>query len=133
MNHRKNKQQNGRARRGFVLVTMAAASIAVFGMLGVSVDVARMYVAKNEAQAYVDAAALAAALKLDGTAAGVVAASTAATGLADKWNFMTSSYSGTTVKVASALAGPWTSANTPPSPATNYTYVQITASAPVSL
>jgi Flp pilus assembly protein TadG len=133
MNHQNDKQRNRRARRGFVLVTMAAASIAVFGMLGLSVDVARMYVAKNEAQAYADAAALAGALKLDGTSGGVANAKTAAIGLSDKWNFMTSAYSGTTVEVATALAGPWISAATPPSPATNYTFLRVTASAPVSL
>ncbi len=133
MIHQKNKQQNRRARRGFVLLTMAAASIAVFGCLGLSVDVARMYVAKNEAQAYADAAALAGALKLDGTAAGVTAARTAAIGLSDKWNFMTSTYSGTVVEVATAIGGPWTSAATPPSPATNYTFLRVTATAPVSL
>ncbi len=112
---------------------MTLTAIVVFGCLGLSVDAARMYVAKNEAQGYADAAALAGALKLDGTTAGVTSAQTAATGLADKWNFMTSTYSGTTVEVATSIAGPWTSANTPPSPATNFTYVRVTATAPVSL
>jgi Flp pilus assembly protein TadG len=133
MNHKNNKQRNRRGRQGFVLVTMAVASIAIFGMLGLSVDMARMYVGKNEAQSYADAAALAGALKLDGTSAGVANAKTAAIGLSDKWNFMTSTYSGTTVEVATALAGPWISATTPPSPATNYTFLRITATAPVSL
>ncbi len=133
MNPRIDRKRNPRARRGFVLMTMAAGAVVVFGCLGLSVDAARMYVAKNEAQAYADAAALAGALKLDGTSAGVTAAKTAAIGLSDKWNFMTSTYSGTVVEVATAIGGPWTSASTPPSPATNYTFVRVTATAPISL
>jgi Flp pilus assembly protein TadG len=112
---------------------MAAASVVLFGCLGLAVDVGRMYIAKNEAQGYADAAALAAALKLDGTATGVTAAKNAATGLADKWNFMTSSFSGTIVEVSTTNTGPWTNATSPPSPATDYSYVRVTANAPVSL
>src|SRR5579864_992608 len=107
-----------RAERGFVLVIMALSSVVLFGCLGLAVDVGRMYIAKNEAQAYADAGALVAALKLDGTSTGVTAAKTAATGLADRWNFMTGTFSGTTVEVATATAGPWTDAGSPPSPAT---------------
>jgi hypothetical protein len=92
-----------------------------------------MYIAKNEGQAYSDAAALAAALKLDGTSTGVTNAQTAATSLADRWNFMTSAFSGTVVEVATSSAGPWTSAGSPPNPATDYTYVRVTSSAPLPL
>jgi Flp pilus assembly protein TadG len=133
MRERKDERRNRKQQRGFVLVLMAAASVVLFGCLGLAVDVGRMYVAKNEAQGYADAASLAAALKLDGTSAGVTAAKNAATGMADKWNFMTSNFSGTTVEVATASAGPWTNATSAPSPATNYTYVRVTATAPVTL
>jgi len=54
-------------RRGFVLVTMAASALVIFGALGLSVDIGRMYVAKSEVQAFTDAAALAATLRLNGT------------------------------------------------------------------
>jgi len=37
-------------KRGFVLVTMAIAAIALIGMLGLAVDVGRMFIAKNETQ-----------------------------------------------------------------------------------
>jgi Flp pilus assembly protein TadG len=133
MQEQKGQRRNRRRQRGFILIVMAGASVVLFGCLGLAVDVGRMYIAKNEAQGYADAAALAAALKLDGTSAGVTAAKNAATGMADKWNFMTSNFSGTTVEVATSTAGPWTNANSAPSPATNYTYVRVTANAPVSL
>jgi Flp pilus assembly protein TadG len=112
---------------------MAVSAIVVFGCLGLSMDLGRVYVAKNEAQSYADAAALSAALKLNGTTAGVIAARTAAIGLSDQWNFMSRTFSGTVVEVATSSAGPWTNASVPPSPATNYSYVRVTASAPVSL
>ena len=127
------KRGDRKRQRGFVLVIMAGAAVVLFACLGLAVDVGRMYIAKNEAQGYADAAALAGALKLDGTSAGVTAAKTAATGMADRWNFMTSSFSGTVVEVSTASAGPWTNATSPPSPATNYTYLRVTASAPVAL
>ncbi len=94
-------------------------------------DMGRMYITKNEAQAYADAGALAAAQLLDGTSTGVTAARNAATGVGNKWAFNTTAFTGTTVEVATSSAGPWTSATTPPSPATNYTYVRVTASASV--
>ena len=133
MVHDVSRRRYRKGERGFVLVLMAGAAVVLFGCLGLAVDVGRMYIAKNEAQGYADAAALAGALKLDGTSAGVTAARTAATGIADKWNFMTSSFSGTIVEVATSTAGPWTNATSPPSPATNYTCLRVTASAPVAM
>jgi Flp pilus assembly protein TadG len=127
------RKDGKRLDRGFVLVTMAATSVVLLGALGLAVDIGRMYIAKNEAQSFADAAALAAALKLDGTSTGVTNAQTAATSLPDKWNFVTAAFSGTTVQVAQGTGGPWTSASSPPSPATNYTYVKVTANVAVSL
>jgi Flp pilus assembly protein TadG len=107
---------------------MALTSVALFGFLGLAMDIGRMYITKNEAQAYADAGALAAAQLLDGTSAGVTAAKNAATGVGNKWSFNTTAFTGTTVEVATSSGGPWTSAATPPSPATNYSYVRVTAS-----
>jgi hypothetical protein len=112
---------------GFVLPIMAVSAVVIVGFLGLAVDVGRIYIAKNEAQTFVDAGALAAVLKLDGTAAGVTNAQTAATSLGNQWNFANSAFSGTTVEVSTSSAGPWTSASTPPNPATNYTYLRVTA------
>lgn len=122
-----------RRERGFVLIVMAVSAVVIFGCLGLAIDIGRMYVAKNEAQAYADAAALSGALALNGTTAGVTAAQTAATSNTTQWNFNTASFSGTVVEVATSAAGPWTNATTPPSPATDYGYMRVTASVPVSL
>ena len=112
---------------------MGVFAVVVFGCLGLAVDIGRMYVAKIEAQAYADSAALAGAPVLNGTSAGVTNASTAATSVGNTWNFDTTSFSGTTVDVTASASGPWTNASSPPGPATNYTYLHVTATAPVSL
>ena len=54
-----------RRERGFVLVTMAVAALAIVGALGMAVDVGRAFIAKNETQTFCDSAAYAAVLKLD--------------------------------------------------------------------
>ena len=53
---RTHKWGDRRKDRGFVLVTMALGAVAVFGCLGLAVDLGRMYIVKNEAQSYADAA-----------------------------------------------------------------------------
>ncbi|MGH9354228.1 MAG: pilus assembly protein TadG-related protein, partial [Terriglobia bacterium] len=128
-----NLRSRRRGTRGFVLITMAIAAVVVFACLGLAVDVGRAYIAKNEAQAYADAAALTAALEMDGTSAGITAAQAAAAGVKDKWDFGTKSFTGATVEVAPSSAGPWISADSPPSPASDYIYVRVTAQAPISL
>jgi Flp pilus assembly protein TadG len=128
-----NADRRKRKDRGFILVTMAIASVAVLGCMGLAVDLGRMYIVKNETQSYADAAALAAGLKLDGTSTGVTNAQTAATSLADSWNFGTTKFTGTTVQVATSLGGTWMSAISPPNPATNYIYLRVTANATLPL
>ena len=116
--------------RGFVLVTMTVSAIALMGVVGLGVDIGRMYIAKNETQAYCDSAALAATLALDGTTAGITAAQTAVTNSANTWNLNTTSVSNPTVTFATASAGPWV-AN--PNPATGYRFTRVTATVPLAL
>lgn len=111
--------------RGFVLLTMSASAIALVAVLGLSVDVGRTFIAKNETQAYCDSAALAAALKLDGTTAGIANAQAAVAGSANTWNFKTTAVANPTVTFATSAAGPWL-AN--PNPATNYGYARVASS-----
>lgn len=100
---------------GFVLITMAAACIAMLGALGLAVDMGRIFIAKSETQAYVDAQAVAAALQLDGADTGITNAINAVTvstnswnySSTNRWNFDTSTISSPTVDFASAEAGPW--------------------------
>jgi len=76
-----------RRRRGFVLITAAVAAVAILGMLGLCLDLARLYVGKNELQGFVDAASIAAANRLDGTSAGITAAISEATANVNRWGF----------------------------------------------
>jgi Flp pilus assembly protein TadG len=116
--------------RGFVLITMAITVIALVGVLGMAVDIGRMFIAKNETQAYCDSAALAAALALDGTTGGIANAKTAVTNSTNTWNLDTTKVSSPTVTFATALAGPW---DTNPNPATGYIYARVSATVPLSM
>ena len=131
--HRKSMAVAGRRKsreRGFVLVTMAVAAIALIGILGLAVDLGHIFISKNETQAYCDSAALAAALALDGTTAGIANAKAAVTNSTNGWNFSTASVSSPTVTFATALAGPWQSN---PNPADGYSFARVSATVPMQL
>jgi uncharacterized membrane protein len=57
---------------------IAVSSVVMFGMLGLTIDLGRVYIVKNELQAFVDASSIAAALQLNGTTTGLAAADAAA-------------------------------------------------------
>ena len=118
------------SQRGFVLIIMTAAAIALVGVLGMAVDVGKMFIAKNETQNYCDSAALAAALMLDGTTTGISNAQTAVTNSANTWNLNSSSFGSPTVTFATTTAGPW-AAN--PNPATGYIYVKVATTVSMNL
>jgi len=120
----------GHRERGFVLITMALAAFALIGVLGMAVDIGRMFIVKNETQAYCDSAALAAALALDGTTTGITNAQTAVTNSANTWNFDTTTISNPTVTFATTTAGPWVAS---PNPATGYIYARVAATVPLQL
>src|SRR5437667_5670219 len=116
--------------RGFVLITMAITVIALMGVLGLAVDVGRMFIAKNETQAYCDSAALAAALAIDGTTTGITRAQTAVTNSTNSWNLDSAKINNPTVTFATAIGGPWVAS---PNPATGYIYARVSATVPLSL
>lgn len=116
--------------QGFVLIAIALCAVALVGAVGTAVDIGRMFIAKNETQAFCDSAALAAALSLDGTTNGITAAQTAVANSTNTWNLGTSRISKPAVTFATALTGPWV-AN--PNPADGYTYANVTATAPLQL
>src|SRR6476619_2654816 len=45
-----------RRRAGYVLIVMALSAFVLFGMLGLGLDLGHVFIAKNEAQTYTDAA-----------------------------------------------------------------------------
>ena len=118
------------AKRGFTLLTTGACSIAMLGMLGLAVDLGRVYVVKNEMQAYADSASLAAALELDGTVAGISRAQSAVANNTNRWNLGSTIFSGTQTRFATDANGPWESSPGSPS---DVKYVRVRASGTLSL
>jgi Flp pilus assembly protein TadG len=108
---------------GFVLVAMGVSVVVLLGMLGLVMDLGRTFIAKNEAQAFTDAAALAAVSKLNGTTAGVTAAQAAVTNSTNKWNFTTQSFTDVTTEF-SVDKVTWTNAGSSP---VTVKYVRVTA------
>jgi len=132
-----------RGERGFALLATGASLVAIVGIAGISVDLGRMYIAKNELMAYTDASAVAAALQLDGTSAGIARAQTAAAGMgtgahAMGWDFATKTVTGASLQFAKGLDA---TPNKPdsntwdPNPASpgDYRFVQVTARVDVPL
>jgi hypothetical protein len=117
----------GGRRKGFVLIVFALSLSLILGAAALTFDVGRMYIARNEAQSYCDAAALYAAWKLNGKLDGITAARASALATPKRWEFGTRPFdpSRTTVEFASAFEGPW---NQNPNPADGYTYARVTTS-----
>src|SRR5689334_16537129 len=109
---------------------MAVTAIAMFITLGMAIDIGRMFIAKSETQVFVDAASLAAALKLDGTSSGIAAAKTAVATQTNPWNFGTSAVPSPVVTFAATTAGRWSNS---PASAASILYVTVNATVSVPL
>jgi Flp pilus assembly protein TadG len=84
--------------RGFVLIALSVAMLVLLGVMGMAFDFGRIYIARNEAQVFTDAAAMAAASKLDGTEGGLDRARQAVARLPGRWNLGTRSFTGVVVE-----------------------------------
>lgn len=134
----------GMRRRGVVLILFALSAVVIFGFIGLAFDMGRLYIVRNEAQGYCDAAALAAASMLDGTMNGITAARTAAqtgqyyasSGAWKRYHFQNTQFQNITVEFATQYAaanpasGDWTSV---PATGVGYRFVRVGASGPVSM
>lgn len=104
----------------------------MLGMLGLTVDLGRMYIIRTELQTFVDAAAVAACFELDGTTQGINRAKAlASTGPGvtidrNRWNFSTSTVADVVTRFAQAPEGPYAR---DPASAVNYRFIEVTASA----
>ena len=85
-------------KKGFVLIAMSIALVLLLGVMGLAFDFGRIYVARNEAQVFTDAAAMMAASKLDGTDAGLDRARQAVARLPMRWNLGTKPFTGVVVE-----------------------------------
>src|ERR1700677_4891017 len=70
--------QPAKSQRGFVLIVTAISMTLLLGLAGLGIDVGRMYVIRAELQSFTDAAALSAALELNGSDSGLARARTGA-------------------------------------------------------
>src|SRR6266478_1721103 len=113
------------SERGFTLLASGVCSVALIAAAGLAVDIGRMYITKNEAQSYSDAAAVSAALKLNGTAYGLTQADAAVAASPNSWNFGTTAFGGTVTEYsANGLTGWQTSATANPA---TVAYARVTA------
>jgi len=73
---------------------MSVCMFLLLAVIGMAFDLGRVYIARNEAQMFADAASMSAAKQLDGTAAGLDRARAAVTALPNRWNLGTEDFSG---------------------------------------
>jgi hypothetical protein len=120
-------------KRGFIILVTAVSLVALVGMLGLAIDLGRVYIVKNEAQAFADLAAIAAARHLDGKQAGIDNANAEVANSTNGWNFGTQNFPAgiRTVEFATSLTGPWLTA--PSGSLIGYAYVRVTVKPVVSL
>jgi len=116
--------------RGSTLLACGICCVVLVGIVGLGVDLGRIYVAKNEAQAYADSAAVGAALALEGTLAGLDSSRAAVGANPNQWNMGTDSFTGTVTEFAQTSTGPWEGN---PATAAGYQYVRVSASAALPL
>jgi hypothetical protein len=100
----------------------------MLGMVGLAVDIGRIYIAKSELQIFVDSASLAATWELDGTMEGLERARTRIASNPNQWNFNTSPFSSVTTVFATSSSGPWEEY---PATAEGYLYAKAAASVEV--
>jgi uncharacterized membrane protein len=88
-------------QRGFVLIAMSITMLLLLAVIGLAFDLGRVYIARNEAQVFTDASAMAAASKIDGTGAGLDRARTAVARVPMRWNLGTKEFTGVVVEFSS--------------------------------
>lgn len=113
-----------------MLLTMAVSAFVLFGVLGMAVDIGRMFIGKSEVQSFCDSASLTAAQKLNGTSAGITAATNAVANNSNTWNLDSTVVSNPTVDFATSLSGPW---STNPGSPSGYIFVRVQATVPLKL
>jgi Flp pilus assembly protein TadG len=120
-------------QRGFIVLVTAVSLVVLIGMLGLAIDLGRVYIVKNEAQAFADLASIAAARHLDGKQAGIDNAKTEVANSTNGWNFGTQSFPAgiRTVEFATAATGPWSTA--PSGSLVGYAFVRVTVNPVVNL
>jgi hypothetical protein len=94
------------SEKGFVLIVTSIAMTLLLGLAGLGIDIGRMYVIRAELQSFTDAAALSAAMELNGTDSGIARARSGAGRLADgphamRWDMGTEAITNITTSFSS--------------------------------
>ncbi len=84
--------------RGFVLIAMSISMLLLMAVIGLAFDLGSVYIARNEAQVFTDAASLAAAAKLDGTETGIERARREVARIPMRWNLGSQEFTGVIVE-----------------------------------
>jgi hypothetical protein len=129
-----------RGEQGFTLVTVTLSAAVLVGMLGLAMDVGQMFILKNELQTFVDASAMGAVSKLDGTQAGVQLANNVAiagplgTTKPNGYKFDSIAISNVTATYATTFTGTYDSYGTASASSTNsYRFMKVSATQNLSL
>jgi hypothetical protein len=112
---KKQRLVGGSRERGYVLATLAVLIAVLMATVGFAVDFGTAYIVQNEAQAYCDSAALAAALELDSTGEGINRARQRALAVPNRWLFSGTAFGSVIVEFSSDADGPWEASPASPS------------------
>lgn len=128
---RRGRAQARQAQRGFVLIATSIALTILLALAALGIDIGRMYVIRAELQSFTDAAALSAAIELDGTDSALTNARTGASRLATgphamRWNLGTQPITNI-VTSFSADDKTW---QQQPKPGGDYRFVRVVATEP---
>jgi Flp pilus assembly protein TadG len=130
--HTATSQFRQKQDQGYVVLATAFAIFALMGMLGLAIDLGRLFIVKSEVQAFADIEAITAAIYLDGTSDGLTAARNSVASSPNRIHFHTQSIPAavTTVEFAKAKTGPWEAA---PADGAGYGFLRLTVRPQVNL
>jgi uncharacterized membrane protein len=119
------------SRKGFVLIVTALSMTLLLGLAGLGIDIGRMYVIRAELQSFTDAAALSAALELNGTDSGLARARSGAGRLANgphamRWDMGTQAIT----NIATTFSSDRASWQERPKRAADFRFVRVVATEP---
>ena len=129
------------SQRGFSLWVTAGIAAVMIACMGLAIDLGHMFIVKNELQAYVDSAALAACRLMDGTQSGIQLADNMARQgpmpggtTPNAWDFDVNIVSNVDTAYSPSFGGPYVNYATANSTASNsYRFIRVTANASLPL
>ena len=108
------------------MIAMSVTMVLLLASVGLAFDLGRLYIARNEAQLYTDAAALTAAARLDGTLEAVGRARSAVEHLPGSWNLGTQPFTGVVIEFSSDGMH-WNATPEKTGPSGAWTYARVSA------